>query len=82
MEGKLMEVISLGEQVLEDATETIPLDLDPVFNPVEPTTRPWTINASENLYRITGWGEPYFSINAAGHVTVSPQADHGRIRFI
>lgn len=37
----------------------------------------WTIEKSENLYRIAGWGEPYFSINAAGHVTVSPQGDRG-----
>jgi arginine decarboxylase len=39
--------------------------------------RNWTIEASEELYRIQGWGEPYFSINAAGHVTVSPQGDRG-----
>jgi len=37
----------------------------------------WTIEKSEELYRIQGWGEPYFSINAAGHVTVSPQGDRG-----
>jgi arginine decarboxylase len=37
----------------------------------------WTIEDSEALYRIQGWGEPYFSINAAGHVTVSPQGDRG-----
>ncbi|HEY9752884.1 MAG TPA: biosynthetic arginine decarboxylase [Coleofasciculaceae cyanobacterium] len=37
----------------------------------------WTIESSEELYRINGWGEPYFSINAAGHVTVSPQGDRG-----
>ncbi|MGL5195838.1 MAG: biosynthetic arginine decarboxylase, partial [Chroococcales cyanobacterium] len=39
--------------------------------------QPWTIEESEELYRITGWGEPYFSINAAGHVTVSPRGDRG-----
>ena len=33
----------------------------------------WTIEDSEDLYGIKGWGEPYFSINAAGHVMVSPQ---------
>lgn len=38
---------------------------------------PWTIEDSENLYRIEGWGEPYFSINAAGHITVAPQGDRG-----
>ncbi|MCA1993942.1 MAG: biosynthetic arginine decarboxylase [Coleofasciculus sp. S288] len=41
----------------------------------EPHT--WTIEDSEKLYRIQGWGEPYFSINAAGHITVSPQGDRG-----
>jgi len=37
----------------------------------------WTIEDSEKLYRIQGWGEPYFSINAAGNVTVSPHGDRG-----
>ena len=40
-------------------------------------SRRWTIEDSEELYRIQGWGEPYFSINAAGHITVSPQGDRG-----
>ncbi len=38
---------------------------------------PWKIEDSEALYRIEGWGQPYFSINAAGHVTVSPKGDRG-----
>src|SRR4028118_1093290 len=41
------------------------------------TSKAWAIEDSEKLYRIQGWGEPYFSINAAGHVTVSPQGDRG-----
>jgi arginine decarboxylase len=41
-------------------------------------TKPtWTIEDSEKLYRIKGWGEPYFGVNAAGHVTVSPRGDRG-----
>jgi arginine decarboxylase len=44
---------------------------------VEPGQAVWTIENSEELYRINGWGDPYFSINAAGHVTVSPQGDRG-----
>lgn len=40
-------------------------------------TRRWSIEESEELYRIKGWGEPYFSINAAGNITVSPQGDRG-----
>ncbi len=37
----------------------------------------WDIEESEDLYRIEGWGDPYFSINADGNVTVSPQGDRG-----
>jgi len=37
-------------------------------------SRSWKIEDSEALYRIEGWGEPYFSINAAGHITVSLRA--------
>jgi arginine decarboxylase len=40
-------------------------------------SRSWKIEDSEALYRIEGWGEPYFSINAAGHITVSPKGDRG-----
>ncbi len=37
------------------------------------TRSPWTLRDSEKLYRISGWGDPYFRINAAGHVEVTPQ---------
>lgn len=46
-------------------------------SPAHSQTQTWTIEDSEELYQINGWGEPYFSINAAGHVTVSPQGDRG-----
>jgi arginine decarboxylase len=49
--------------------------LDPKLS--EPPDSSWKIEDSEKLYQIEGWGEPYFSINAAGHVTVSPQGDRG-----
>jgi len=39
--------------------------------------KPWTMEDSEKLYRIEGWGEPYFSINSAGHIMVSPKGDRG-----
>lgn len=58
---------------------SVPSHLTPA-PPVESVKVPqksWTIEESEKLYRIAGWGEPYFSINAAGHVTVSPKADRG-----
>ncbi|MDJ0706994.1 MAG: biosynthetic arginine decarboxylase [Leptolyngbyaceae cyanobacterium MO_188.B28] len=52
--------------------------LNGVALPVTKRPQPaWSIEDSEALYRIQGWGEPYFSINAAGHVTVSPQGDRG-----
>ncbi|MGP1382790.1 MAG: biosynthetic arginine decarboxylase [Thainema sp.] len=41
------------------------------------TQQAWTIEESEALYRIKGWGEPYFSINSTGHVIVTPQGDRG-----
>lgn len=37
----------------------------------------WSIQKSEELYRINGWGDPYFSINQAGHITVFPQGNRG-----
>ena len=40
-------------------------------------TSTWSIDSSEELYRLPGWGDPYFSINRAGHLTVSPQGDRG-----
>lgn len=36
------------------------------------TRSPWTAQDSEKLYRITGWGAPYFHINGEGHVEVTP----------
>jgi arginine decarboxylase len=47
--------------------------------PVAKTNFPlsWKIEDSEALYRIEGWGQPYFSINALGHVTVSPKVIAG-----
>ena len=47
-----------------------------ILPPLSPTST-WSVEDSEKLYRIRGWGEPYFSVNAAGHVTVSPKADRG-----
>src|SRR5215813_11469984 len=32
----------------------------------------WTIEDSENLYRVQLWGESYFSINEQGHLSVRP----------
>lgn len=57
-----------------DPTEQPPVDPDPA----QPSTNfTWSVEDSEKLYRIRGWGEPYFSVNTAGHVTVSPKGDRG-----
>lgn len=38
----------------------------------------WTIAQSKKLYNIQGWGEPYFSIDKAGNVTVTPSGDRDK----
>jgi arginine decarboxylase len=48
-----------------------------IQKPLTATDKTWTIQDSEELYRINGWGDPYFSINQAGHITVSPKGDRG-----
>jgi arginine decarboxylase len=66
-----MGVRSAAEQAkVEKLSKNLP-------KPSLESARVWTIEDSEELYRIPGWGEPYFSINAAGHITVSPKADRG-----
>jgi arginine decarboxylase len=57
-----------------------PIASPPIGNgqpPQVPPTPQWTVDQSEALYRIGGWGDPYFSINSDGHITVSPKADRG-----
>jgi len=66
---------ALSTNSLDDLASN-PDDKPPVNPPVTPPKK-WTIEDSEKLYRIAGWGEPYFAINAEGHITVSPQADRG-----
>ena len=33
---------------------------------------PWTPERSAQRYQITGWGTPYFCVNARGQVEVTP----------
>jgi arginine decarboxylase len=57
-----------------------PLDrttLEAILHSSEQVAAPWSIEDSEELYRIPSWGDPYFSINADGHLTVSPKGDRG-----
>jgi arginine decarboxylase-like protein len=32
----------------------------------------WSTARSARLYRVEGWGAPYFGVNPHGHVTVRP----------
>jgi arginine decarboxylase len=50
--------------------------VDPI-SPEPPPAKIWTVEDSEALYQIRGWGEPYFSVNEAGHVIVAPKGDRG-----
>ena len=68
--------MELEASELQVILETLPEPLA-LSAPVPILRKPWRIEDSENLYRIEGWGDPYFSINSAGHITVSPQGDHG-----
>ncbi|XP_072966637.1 arginine decarboxylase-like [Typha angustifolia] len=35
-------------------------------------TSPWSTDLSAALYKIDGWGAPYFTVNAAGNIAVRP----------
>jgi arginine decarboxylase len=51
-----------------------------IASPIPPErslAKVWTVEDSESLYQIRGWGEPYFSVNEAGHVIVAPKGDRG-----
>ena len=37
----------------------------------------WSIQDSAALYGLDRWGDPYFSINSRGHVSVQPQGERG-----
>src|ERR1019366_1765489 len=46
--------------------------LEPAPSLNEPGPPGWSIEKSVDLYQIRGWGEPYFAVNADGHVEVRP----------
>jgi arginine decarboxylase len=75
MTGERTSTLSIREQKQQPHHPDIPAH---TRLPHGRSSRPtWTIEESEKLYRIQGWGEPYFSINAVGQVTVSPKGDRG-----
>ena len=72
------DALGAGSTNDDEPQQEISQDVQLATNPHHlAQTSVWTIEDSEKLYRIPGWGEPYFSINAAGHVTVSPKGDRG-----
>ncbi|MEL7034525.1 MAG: biosynthetic arginine decarboxylase [Cyanobacteria bacterium J06592_8] len=74
-----MELQSINSEVQPKKSASKPSNSTrPESNAVEASPQKlWTIDDSEKLYRVPGWGHPYFAINAAGHVTVSPKGDRG-----
>ena len=48
-----------------------------VVAPTQSTVEAWTPADSSSLYGLDQWGEPYFSVNARGHVMVQPRGDRG-----
>lgn len=42
----------------------------------------WSPQDSAALYNLSGWGAPYFSVNAAGNLLVTPAGAVGRRRAL
>ncbi len=51
------------------------LDGAPELPEVETESRDWTTEDAKTLYNLDKWGEPYFTVNDAGHVAVRPLFD-------
>jgi arginine decarboxylase len=80
MSGSSQSLSPEAMMLLPDQSGVLPTDAKPTpSNPIapKPIGPKWSIEDSEELYRIQGWGDPYFGINAAGHVTVSPKGNRG-----
>lgn len=45
-------------------------------NVPEPVKRPWTASKSSTLYKVDGWGAPYFFVNAVGHMGIRPMGNN------
>lgn len=55
---------------LANFSETMTILPDDVANNVN-----WTPSHSSSLYKVDGWGAPYFAVNDNGNVTVKPHGD-------
>jgi len=49
--------------------------MEKVNHDIQEEKTEWTVSDAENLYRMNFWGDPYFSVNDKGNVTVRPVTD-------
>lgn len=53
-------------------TDSYPSYFHPL-NALDPIRKPaWTASKSSSLYKVEGWGAPYFFINGEGHMAIRP----------
>lgn len=66
-----------GIETGTDLSQSLSYDFgqDLPFNGIETGTKPWTVGNSSSLYRVHGWGAPYFCINEQGHMAVRPHGE-------
>ena len=57
-----------------DATTTLPPS--PTSAAVVDTSCRWTTSLSSSLYRIDGWGAPYFTANTSGNISIRPHGSN------
>jgi arginine decarboxylase len=46
-----------------------------------PKTKKWTIDDSENIYRVKRWSDGYFEIGANGNLHVTPDPSNAAMRI-
>lgn len=68
---------------MADSSVTSALVKRPTQEPIAVEAKgPWSPGKSAQLYQVQGWGAPYFSVNAQGHVDVTPDPElSGRINL-
>lgn len=58
--------------MLIDPSFELASSLNCVKQPLLPYSKPWSVQNSSQLYRVDGWGAPFFKINARGNMAVRP----------